>query len=48
MKMVKVRHQSGEEILACHVDLPYFEAIGWKVVQAKPAPRAKVVKEEQE
>lgn len=48
MKMVKVRHESGEEILACQVDVPYYESIGWKVVQAKAAPKAKVVKEEQE
>lgn len=48
MKMVKVRHESGEEILACHVDVAYYESIGWKVVQAKAAPKAKVVKEEQE
>lgn len=50
MKMVKVYNATGDEILACHCDLEYYESIGWtQEAPKKAAAKAKPIEvEEQE
>jgi hypothetical protein len=36
MKMVKVYNATGDEILACEVDLERYAQIGWTPVKDKP------------
>ena len=40
MKMVKVYNATGDEILACAVDLERYAQIGWKPAEDKPKPKA--------
>ena len=47
MKMVKVYNKTGDEILACEVDLDRYAQIGWTTVKDKPKAKP-VAKEETE
>jgi Cu2+-containing amine oxidase len=46
MKMVKVYNKTGDEILACEVDLEQYQSKGWDVKKAaKPKVQAEKVEE---
>lgn len=46
MKMVKVYNKTGDEILACEVDLANYQSKGWDVKKAvKPKVQAEKVEE---
>ena len=46
MKMVKVYNATGDEILACEVDLAKYQSKGWDVkTAAKPKVKAEKVEE---
>ena len=46
MKMVKVYNKSGDEILACEVDLAHYQSKGWDVKKAaKPKVQIEKVEE---
>jgi len=46
MKMVKVYNKTGDEILACEVDLGHYQSKGWDVKKAaKPKVQAEKVEE---
>jgi hypothetical protein len=45
MKMVKVYNKTGDEILACEVDLDRYARIGWTPFKEKP--KAKLVAKEE-
>lgn len=47
MKMVKVYNKTGDEILACEVDLDRYAQIGWTPIKEKPKAKS-VAKEETE
>jgi hypothetical protein len=47
MKMVKVYNATGDEILACEVDLERYAQIGWTPVKDKPKAKP-AAKEETE
>lgn len=48
MKMVKVYNKTGDEILACEVDLDRYAQIGWTPVKEKPKAKPVVVEEKEE
>jgi len=45
MKMVKVCNKTGDEILACEVDLDRYAQIGWMPVKDKPKVKPVAKKE---